>query len=238
MIKEDDQRPIVLRGLDGSNPLAFLAALGTLRTLALAWPERSVRMAWRVEAAAWRPVVAAQGLVGVNAEQDVLVALLGELAHGTSSAAFQFTRDLRLMPEEFRKFALAAQATALSGDKQTHNDSAFAAAFACETCINKDGTVQDTAFRTMSGAGHQHFVESMLELAKCTDQDHLRRSLFSNWDYADGKPSLRFDPVDDRRHALRWSDPSGDDVRTMRGANRLAVEALPLLPTCPVVASR
>ena len=31
---------LVLTGLDGSNPLAFLAALGTLRGLTLAWPER------------------------------------------------------------------------------------------------------------------------------------------------------------------------------------------------------
>jgi hypothetical protein len=100
--------------------------------------------------------------------------------------------------------------------------------------VNKDGTVQDTAFRTMSGAGHQHFIGSMHELAICTDREHLRRTLLAAWDYGDGKPTLRFDPLDDRRYALRWNDPSSDGIRTMRGANRLAIEALPLLPTCPV----
>jgi hypothetical protein len=44
---------------------------------------------------------------------------------------------------------------------------------------------------------------------------------------------LRWDPADYRPHALRAEDPSGDPIRTMRGANRLAVEALPLFPTAP-----
>lgn len=48
------------------------------------------------------------------------------------------------------------------------------------------------------------------------------------------KPSRRWDTADDRRYALRWNEPSGDPIRTVRGANRLAVEALPLMPTMPV----
>jgi cytochrome c553 len=232
--KNPEQPEVVLRGLDGSNPLAFLAALGTLRTLAAASPEQAVRMAWRVETAAWRPVLKCGGWAGDAAADELLNALAGQLAREAGSEAFRFTSDLKLMPAAFRKFALAARDAALSGDSQSRNDAAFAAAFACEGCINKDGTVQDTAFRTMSGAGHQHFVGTMEELAKGTDREHLRRTLFAGWDYKDGKPSLRFDPVDDRRYALRWGDPSGDATKTMRGANRLAVEALPLLPTCPV----
>src|SRR5690606_35990470 len=46
--------------------------------------------------------------------------------------------------------------------------------------------------------------------------------------------NLRWDPIDDRRYALRWENPSADPSKTMRGANRLAIEALPLLPTMPI----
>src|SRR5205823_3090954 len=49
-------------------------------------------------------------------------------------------------------------------------------------------------------------------------------------------PSLRWDPIDDRRYALRAFDPtnaSASPILTVRGANRLAVEALPWLPTFP-----
>jgi hypothetical protein len=73
----------------------------------------------------------------------------------------------------------------------------------------------------------------MRELALGTDKEHLRRTLFTEWDYADGRPSLRWDAADYRPHALRAVDPSGDPIRTMRGANRLAIEALPLFPTAP-----
>jgi hypothetical protein len=68
-----------------------------------------------------------------------------------------------------------------------------------------------------------------------TDASHLERALLRPWDYSDdGRGlNLRWDPADDRRYALRWDDPSGDPIRTMRGANRLAIEALPLLPTMP-----
>jgi len=73
----------------------------------------------------------------------------------------------------------------------------------------------------------------MRELAEGTVAEHLRRALLDPWDYADGRPSLRWDAADYRPHALRAEDPSGDPIRTMRGANRLAVEALPLFPTVP-----
>jgi hypothetical protein len=89
----------------------------------------------------------------------------------------------------------------------------------------------------MSGAGHQHFLKFFRELVSKTDVDHLHRALFLPWDYADeGRGmNLRWDPLDDRRYALRWEDPSSDPVKTMRGANRLAIEGLPLLPTMPTL---
>jgi hypothetical protein len=87
----------------------------------------------------------------------------------------------------------------------------------------------------MSGAGHQHFLKFIRELVSQTDAEHLRRTLFLKWDYADeGRGmNLRWDPLDDRRYALRWEDPSSDPMKTMRGANRLAIEAMPMLPTMP-----
>jgi hypothetical protein len=33
---------------------------------------------------------------------------------------------------------------------------------------------------------------------------------------------------------MRWKNPSSDPAVTMRGANRLAIEALPLFPTAPM----
>jgi len=76
----------------------------------------------------------------------------------------------------------------------------------------------------------------MLEIIKCTEIGHLKRALFETWTYEDegrGK-NMRWDPQDDRRYALRWKNPSADPNTTVRGANRLAIEALPLMTTAPV----
>ncbi|HEY5705579.1 MAG TPA: hypothetical protein VIS96_08410 [Terrimicrobiaceae bacterium] len=94
--------------------------------------------------------------------------------------------------------------------------------------------IEDTEFRTMSGAGHQHFLEFMNVLAKETTAEQLHEALFGPWRYSDSSPTMRWDPEDDRRYALRWDEPSKDPVRTVRGANLLAVAALPLFPTIPL----
>jgi len=144
--------------------------------------------------------------------------------------------DLTVPCGEYRAVTMTAAANAVVGDRR-HAD--FLAAFgseAVESEVNgkKTGKIADTAFRTMSGAGHQHFLGFMRELARVTEVEHLRSALFEVWRYSDQGSSLRWDPMDDRRYALRWLQPSGDPAKTVRGANRLAIEALPLLPTAPV----
>ena len=54
----------VLVALDGSNPLAFLAARGTLRLLHLDQPESKVALRW-VREGVWRPE-----LLGVADAED------------------------------------------------------------------------------------------------------------------------------------------------------------------------
>lgn len=217
---------LLLKGLDGGNPLAFLAALGTLRTLTRAWPEREPRLSWEPQCGSWRPTLLCSG---GPAEGEVVTAAHDQLAQMAGHPAFTFADNLAIPAELFRKFSESAVASA-----KEDCAAEYAAAFASDLLINDYGTIHDTAFRTMSGAGHQHFLKFMNELARVTTAEHVRRALFSAWHYDEQKLSLRWDPADDRRYALRWSDPSSDVIRTVRGANRLAIEALPLFPVAPV----
>jgi hypothetical protein len=81
----------------------------------------------------------------------------------------------------------------------------------------------------------------MRELAACTTPEDIQRALFSPWLHADQKPYLRLDHRDDRSLAAYQAfDPQDRDGRdamspilTVRGANRLAAEALPLFATAP-----
>ena len=224
---------ILLRGLDGSNPLAFLAALGTLRTLSLALPDETVRISWQQHDGAWRPRV----YCSLDGDSHALVAALDdELLKADGRPSFAIGDNLNLPAGRFRQYLLQAVADPNSlVTPQARIDADFLAAFGSEVITADDGTMTDTALRTMSGAGHQHFLKFFRELVRNTGANHVRRALLLPWDYSDGGRgmNLRWDPADDRRYALRWDDPSSDPSTTMRGANRLAIEALPLLPTAP-----
>jgi len=217
-----------LLGLDGANPLAFLAALGTFRTAARAFDNYRVTMAWAVQHGAYRPTL---HLTPSIDQENFVGTLHHQLRHMSGHSAFAFGDDLNVKPEVFTE--TIRQAAAMTHETADRDWADFAAAFGCETLTDDSGTIQDTALRTMSGAGHQHFLTFVRNLVDQTHADHIDRALFQLWDYADPGPTLRWDPADDRRYAWRWANPSGDPVTTMRGANRLAVEAMPLLPTMP-----
>lgn len=230
---------VELSGLDGSNPLAFLAAVGTLRALTLATSGAGARMGWRQSTGAWRPVIV--GAVEDLDPEVVLDRLSDQLGTMRDHPALARWDNLGIPRDDFRAYALEAASAAKSGDRIWAD---YTAAFGCDAITTRDGTkavaVADTAFRTMSGAGHQDFLGFMKNIIASTEREHLRKALFSEWRYDDPvtNSTLRWDPADDVRHALQWRNPSGDPARksggTMLGANRLAIEALPLFPTMPV----
>lgn len=220
---------LTLKGLDAANPLGFLAAIGTLSALSQAWPDANVRLHWALIDGALRPFLTLPA--GIN-EQDILDALLDQLRCLIDNSALTFAKDLAVPREAFRDAANCAYQRATV---ESHVAADFIAAFGCDALADpKTGIVQDTAWRTMSGAGHQHFLGFMCALVSDTTIDQLRAALFAPWCYSDPGPSLRWDPVDDRRYALRWNEPSGDPIRTVRGANALAILGLPLFPTQPL----
>lgn len=220
---------IELIGLDGSSLLGYLAALGTLRVLTLAELAAEVRMSW-VEKGWWTPVIHHPR---ISEGEELIAAVAGRVCGEASiNAAWEIGDDLTLTLAKFHEHLEAGASDATSVERDVAD---YLAAFGSDVfgTGSKNGQISDTEFRTMSGAGHQHFLGFMRELARGTEAEHLRRTLLEHWDYADRRPSLRWDPSDYRPHALRADDPSSDPIKTMRGANRLAIESLPMFPTMP-----
>jgi hypothetical protein len=222
---------IELIGLDGGNPLAFLTALGVVVTLNDVPSEHEVRLSWAVRDA-WRPVLSCRA----QRTADELVEALDTELRQQGDAPFRILENasddtiadnLTMGGNAYRRYASAAIQSGVT------RASDFAAVFACDVLETK-GQVLDTAFRMLSGAGHQDFLKSMRDLLTSTSRDQVREAVFGPWQYRDGPPIMRWDPDDDRRYALRWKEPSGDPIRTVRGANRLAIEGLRLLPSVPV----
>lgn len=225
----------LLKGLDGGNPLAFLAAIGTLRTVTAIWPQARPRMSWQIAEGAWRPSLT---LDGNMSDTELAAGISSRLEDMRENRAFTFSDNLSVLFDDFRKEAITAMNAGSSIDRR-HCD--FIAAFGNEVVEgDKAGQIADTALRTMSGAGHQHFLGFMRQLAIDTQDIHIQKALFSPWRYDDPleKHTMRWDPRDDVRRALRWNEPSGDPARKIQGsvwgANRLAIEGLSLLPTAPV----
>jgi hypothetical protein len=223
----------LLSGLDGANPLGFLAALGTLRSLSLGTHNPAPLLGWRVSDGAWRPyVLTASAATPHQVVQDIVAAW----KQHTPTAAFDLGDDLAVDAPAYKRYSAAAAESAICGEPARAE---FAACFASEACTTDEGYVQDTALRTMSGAGHQHFLKTMRNLIAETRPEHISKALFSQWQYDDPvrNMTLRWDPRDDSRYALRWSDPSGDPERArggaVWGASRLAIEGIPLLPVMP-----
>ena len=104
-------------------------------------------------------------------------------------------------------------------------------ALSCESALDADSQLQTVRC--------DYLIGNLKSLLAGAGADHLRRTLFDAWDYADGlsNQSLHWESSEDRRHAYQWHQPNGDPTRKRRGgmlgANRLALEAWPLFPSFP-----
>jgi hypothetical protein len=219
---------ILLGALDGSNPLAFLAALGTLRLVHLSAQCPEPRMCWERSGGFWRPK-----LVGLGKDENGLIEILGRSLWAPVEHFGPLGKNITAPSETFAKFIQQAYGTAERKDRRTAD---FAAAFGCEVCEDrKRKRIKHTDLCFITGSGHQDFLGTMSTLAEEVTSEDLRDALFGEW-RKEKSPSMsmRWDPLDAAEYALQWDNPSGQGAWTVRGANRLAVEALPYFPTMPV----
>jgi CRISPR-associated endonuclease/helicase Cas3 len=237
---------IPLDALDGANPLAFLAALGTLRVLARAFPGHNLHLAWHQRLGAWRPLLSA----GKSLDEEAMVRALheaglrldamfsprlltaSEAASPKNKKGEPRWKDKLLFPiDALREFCEAA-----TGSPSPLGE--FSATWASE-CAATGEEGEEVARRTRFDftAGQQAFIGRLRKLRQsCTPAD-LRRSLFAGWRYSPTAVSMRWDTQDEKRqYALQAVDPtdaSENPPLADRGANFLAVEALPLFPLVP-----
>ena len=244
-VQGGNDQGLLLSGLDGSNPLGFLAAVGTLCILGDAFAG-SLRLGWRIVHGSWRPWLAGCG----SDEREVCEAVLQTLKNAPT-AVFDIGREIRKekgKEKEYNKFPFACDRFVRElkdwqgkARPASRRDVDFLACFGTELYPDaKKGGFQETRFR-MVRAGDSN-RQGMLFYAKAIREDighrHIERTLFQPWDYRDEGYSLRWDPIEDQAYALRWKDPSrsnpADGPGTMLAANYLAVESLRCFPTFAV----
>jgi CRISPR-associated endonuclease/helicase Cas3 len=226
-----------LSGLDGANPLGFLAALGTLVVVnqirqnenVPGWLSQPALLSWGANRSIQTPVLHVPANPPTGEEfSDFLASHIGQSPSAPHAAAWVVemlgVKDDALV-EMIRRYCQC----------RPHTDRAlldWVSALTCESAPAATSPIQTVR--------RDYLPDNLRSVMQRTNSTHLRRSLFQDWDFADAldNQSLHWEPSEDRRHAYQWNKPSGDPTRKKRGgmlgANRLALEAWPFFPLFPI----
>lgn len=238
----------MLSGLDGSNPIGFMAALGA--TLAASEIDARARLGWQ-DRGRWRPVLATE------LTRDQLLDALDrdragwpdEPAIGLRYAkaakedgkgdakAGKVAHDLKPLPVIFRGYLAGAiervpdfRGMRFATGPRRNID--YAAAFGTDLIQDNNGNVKPTALHFT--AGQQEFLKSVSQLAEEVTRADLEEALFGPWRYARPLPMLGWDASIARDYALRATDPSKAAKLGVPGADWLAFRSLAFFPVAAV----
>ncbi len=235
-----------LDGLEPDNLLAFMALLGLMRTVEEARPVWHPRVSWTVDEPPLRPALR----VPDAADRDAVIEAVSE---GLNALAqyhdFDDLKDIKL-PSERAKERLQDAAANSVRDRYSAD---LWAALLSDVVIDKEGKTRPTPL-CLLGTGQTNFLKTFQSVAnrrtppkrnstgkkvEISEYDCLYEALFKIWerpDRTDGQDktsAFRWDPIEDTRHALRWSAPTDDKEPTQHGANRLAAIGLSVLTVVP-----
>lgn len=232
--KLEPSYPIALTGLDGGNPLAFLAALGTFVILDQSarcdnrpeWLAGPIKLSWGNNDTPHVPVLHCPNRA--PSPKEFVEELEKRLARTVDEHPAAWV--VHMLEGKDRSFDAIRKRCypPLARDWDRLN---WVTALSCESAIDADSQLQTVRC--------DYLIGNLRSIMQLTTAEHLQRSLFQSWDYADAlaNQSLHWEPSEDRRHAYQWHMPSGDPTRNKRGgmlgANRLALEAWPFFPSFP-----
>lgn len=211
-----------LDGMDGGNPLGFLAAVGLLRVLNRT--DESTRILWE-NRGTWSPTL------HLRADIEPVDSVMADLARWRNHGAVEFAvdadrkiQDLKHPPAAFREL--------MRDSLRDAETSAFIAAYATGVAIDGSGQTKPTSFHFC--AGQQRFMDFVLDLRNSVTREDVVEALHGPWLGRVGPKDLRWNAGSDRNRALLGVDPSTEKSASLAGATWLAFQALPAFPVVPV----
>lgn len=222
---------IQLVGVNGSNPLGFMAALGLLRIVP------GARLGF-FDDGSFRAFVE-----GLDKNESDLAMFISDDAKAAEdeSAPWRFTyskaaskkqgpqqvADLKPPPDDFKRFLAASVEAWLLGYEE---GASYAAAYGTDVAVDGKGNTKPTAFHFT--AANQTFLGAVDGLRASITHEWVKASLFEGRGEKPGS-NLRWDPGAERNWALMADNPSGDGTRVDAPLEWLAFRGLPLLPSFP-----
>lgn len=222
--------PIPLPGLNGSNPLGFLATLGLLRIAP------GAKLGFSTDGSF-------QCFVEVDISGSDLARFIAADAKSAANdeAPWRFTytkaatkkqnpkmvADLKPPPGEFGRYLAACIEAWLTGNEEA---AGYAAAYATDVAVDGKGNTKPTAFHFT--AANQTFLGTVEAIRASLTKEWIEASLFKGHDERPGS-NLRWDPASERNWALMAKNPNDDGTRVNAPLEWLAFLGLPLLPSFP-----
>ena len=204
-----------LNGLEGTNPLGFLAALGT--QLLFEFEEHQPQLWWSNDIVPHAVVDPKFGVNGI-AEQAIRV-LPRWLESSALDPGFGNKADntAKFTPDDLREYLRKAESY------QPGNR--LASALVAEGSLDGAGKVAKPSDLYFT-AGQLKFLKVARELLARVDRDALTEGLSGPWSYTSTLSSLGWDATDDRIYALAAANPAEDKKLTNPGPEALAILGL------------
>lgn len=207
---------VALRGLQGTNPLGYFAALGVLRVLA--GMDDGARLRWE-EGPRPTPIVsgAAASLI------EVVERVMEDHAAWKDAPALQFEGidDVKLTADQLRGYLLACRTDPVRSGE-------LSSALVAEGVVDGKGSAKPTDFHFT--AGQQKFLRMARDVRDDVTGEDLRSALSEPWAYGSKLPSLMWDVTDDRVYALSAVNPAKEKKLSEPGAEWLAFLGLRAFP--------
>jgi hypothetical protein len=218
----------VLKGLNGSNPLGFMASVGLLRLLEV--QGNHARLGFTEDGGfhAWIECNPALDDIPGTATKDA------EAAAGPQPWRLEYEKgtkvvaDLKAPPEQFRNFLTSAIDEWLKGRPEQSN---YAAAYGTDVAVDGNGNTKPTALHFT--AAQQTFLGQVESLRSAIDAEWVRQSLDAPDANREGS-NLRWDPDAERNRAFMAKDPGKEKTAVNAPLEWLAFRGLPALPCVPV----
>lgn len=207
-----------LSGLEGTNPLGFLAALGV--QTAFAGEEEQPCLRWSEDVTP-HAVVDHRFSVERIAEQALAVAVRWKGSPALNPARPDGTRmpkgdELKLSPDDITAYLHRRGPIKAGGD--------LAAALLAEDSLDNQGVAKPSDLYFT--AGQMKFLGMARTILSEVGREEIMEGIVGPWNYASHLPSLGWDVVDDRVYALRANNPAPDKKLTNPGAETLAILGL------------
>ena len=211
-----------LAGLDGTNPLGFLGALGVQVAFASTQPQP--RLWWSNDIA---PRAVVDDEFSVDCIVDQAIPILRDWSKsavlnpsGPGRVPLPRGDDLKFRREDIRVY--------LQSVREDDPAASLGAALVAEGSVDNNGSAKPTDLYFT--AGQQKFVAMARQVLREVTPDDVRAALNGPWTYASKLPSFMWDVVDDRVYALTAINPADDKKLSNPGVEALAILGLRLHP--------